>query len=53
MKKVIEIVIGEKEKKEDLLGYLIDYVPPEGYFGYGLNVWDQYDNKYNTLVGIF
>ena len=51
MKKVIEIVIGEKEKKEDLLGYLINYVPPEGYFGYGLNVWDQYDNKDNAWLG--
>ena len=29
--------------------YLIDYDPPEGWYGYGLKVWDVYEN--NTWLG--
>ena len=31
--------------------HLEDYIPPLGYLGYGLKVWDQYDNGDNTWLG--
>lgn len=38
-----------KGEKRGPPNHLIDYDPPEGYFGYGLKVWDQYGN--NTWLG--
>jgi hypothetical protein len=40
-----------KGEKRGPPNHLIDYDPPEGYFGYGLKVWDMYDNKDNTWLG--
>ena len=37
---------GEKRGPPD---YLVDYIPPEGWYGYGLKVWDVYEN--NTWLG--
>ena len=31
--------------------HLEDYIPPLGYLGYGLKVWDQFDNGDNTWLG--
>jgi len=40
---------GEGEKRGPP-NYLIDYDPPKGYDGYGLNVWGKYDNANNDWL---